>query len=237
MPAILLDNTKSMAYFSINTTNIDHYNLNIDEIEIIKTNLAYNYEYDYLPVNVLIAKADSNPEINANVYSTLTSEDNSDLISFYLGKNSSYDRNLDLHSYFNAFNLSCNVTVLPSTELNITTDKFFYMPNETIKVNISVKSVTNTDDDNIVVRYGNYSVNVTGSQIIEIPTQLNANQIKAEYETDFTHQSASATKTISVYAGEKPAYYTTIFWIIIAFLSFLSVLRMCWIKFFGVKNV
>ena len=111
------------------------------------------------------------------------------------------------------------------------------MPNETIKVNISIKSNANTQDDIIKVSYGNDSVNVTGSDIIEIPTQLNANQIKAEYETDFTHQSASAVKTISVYAGENPAYYTTIFWIIIAFLCFISALRMCWIKFFSKKEV
>ena len=233
-PIILFDKAKSMAYFIINTTNIDHYNLNVDEFKLTKNNLAYSYEYDYLPVNVLIAKADDNPEINAHVYSTLTNQSNSDLISFYLRKKESYDCKLDLYSYFNSFNLSCNVTILPPTELNITTDKFFYMPNETIKVNISIKS--NTNNDIIKVRYGNYSIDILGSKIIEIPTQLNVNQIKAEYETDLTHQSASAVKTISVYAGEKPSYYITIFWIIIAFLCFISVLRMCWIKVFGVEN-
>jgi len=226
-----------MAYFSINTTNVDHYNLNIDELEIIKTNLVYNHEYSYLPVNVLIAKADDAPEINADIYSTFISQNNSDLISFYLGKNNFSDCNLDLYSYFNTFNLSCNVATLPLTELNITTDKFFYMPNETIKVNVSIKSSSNTDNDIVKLRYGNYSVNVTGSNIIEIPIQLNVNQIKAEYETDLTHQSASAVNTISVYAGENPAYYTTIFWIIIAFLCFISALRMCWIKFFSKKEV
>ena len=231
---ILFDQAKSTAYFTINTTNTNRYNLNIDEFKLTKNNLEYSYDYSYLPANVLTAQAIYNPKISANVYSTLEEIGNSDLISFNLRKKDAYNCSLDLYSYFNIFNLSCNVTVLPSTQLNITTDKFFYMPNETIKVNISIKSDANNDI--IKVRYGNYSANVTGNSTMEIPTQLNVNQIKVEYETDLTQQSASAVKTISVYSGEKPRYYTMIFWFVIAFLAFISALRMCWIKVFGTKE-
>ena len=234
-PVISFDKAKSTAYFNINTTNVDHYTLNIDEFELTKDNLKYSYNYSYLPANVLTAQANYDPKINANVYSAFEETGNSDLISFNLRKKDSYDCTLDLYSYFNKYNLSCNVTVLPLTELNITTDKFFYMPNETIKANISIKSDVSSNNP-IRVSYGNYSVNVTGSSTIEIPVQLNVNQIRAEYETDLTQQSATAVKTISVYSGEKPQYYTTIFWIIIAFLAFISALRMCWIKVFGVKS-
>ncbi len=233
-PSILYDKARSMAYFTINTTNIDHYTLIIDDLELSKQNLEYGYNYSYLPVNILTAQAIDNSELNANVYSSIEESGDSDFISFHLRNKDSYDCMLTIYSYFNAYNVSCNITVLPSTELNITTDKFFYMPNETIRANISINP--NFNGNNVNVRYGNYSVNVTEDSSLEFPARININQIKAEYHGDLTQQSASAVKTISVYSGEKPSFYMTIFWLVIAFLVFISVLRMCWIKVFGIKN-
>ena len=232
---ILLDDSRNTAYFTINTTNIDRYSLNLNGLELIKNNLEYTYDYSYLPNNILTAKAIYNPSLNANVYSSWEQEGNYDLITFSMAEQDSYICSLDIFSYFNQYSLDCNVTSLPLTELNITTDKFFYMPNETIKINISIKSqkpITNK----INVRYGNFSINITGNASIEIPAKRFANQIKSVYETDYTQQSASAVKTISVYSGENPRYYIMIFWFVISFLVFISALRMCWIKVFGVKN-
>ena len=132
--------------------------------------------------------------------------------------------------------MTCNISVLPKTEFNITTDKFFYMPNDTIKANVSIKSDVDPNNDIIEVKYGKSTINATGSVILEIPAQVNANQITAEYSTDLSKQSATAAKTINVYAGENPAYYANTFWFVIGFLGFISGLRMCWIKFYGVKN-
>ena len=234
-PIILYDEAKSKAYFIINATNLEHYELNIGEFELIKNNLRYSYNYSYLPTNVLTAKADYSPEIDANVYSVLEERNNTDLIKFYL-LNHSENCKLTLFSYFNSLSIDCILTILPKTELNISTDKFFYMPNETIKANISIKSEADTSKDIIKVRYGNNSIDINGSTILEITPLANVNRISAEYETDFSKQSASAAKTISVYAGEKPRLYVNLFWFVIFFLLFASAMRMCWIKFYGVKN-
>ena len=86
------------------------------------------------------------------------------------------------------------------------------------------------------MKYGPYTKNVTGSTILKIPSQVNVNQITAEFNTDLTKQSASSVKTLSVYAGEKPSFYVNVFWFVIGFLSFISALRMCWLKFVGVKD-
>jgi len=223
-----------MAYFTINTTGIDHYNLYINELQISKQNLEYSYNYSYLPVNILTAQATDNPELNANVYSSFEESENSDLISFQLRNKGLYDCTLTIYSYFNTYNVSCNITVLPATVLNITTDKFFYMPNETIKSSIIINP--NFNNNPVNVRYGNYSVNVTGDSLLEFPARINVNQIIAEYNGDLTQQSASAIKTISVYSGEKPSFYMSIIWITIAFLAFISVLRTCWLKVFGKKE-
>ena len=189
-----------------------------------------------MPANVLTAKANHKSRIEANVFSTLEERNNSDFISFFLESKKTYDCKIKLFSYFNSFNSTCNVTLLPQTELNITTDKFFYMPNETIKANISIKSKTGENNEVITIRYGDYARNVTGSAILTIPAQVNANQISAEFSTDLTKQSAAAVKTISIYAGENPSYYVNVFWFVIGFLSFISALRMCWLKFVGEGN-
>ena len=235
-PKILYDEAKSTAYFLFNTTNVDYYEINIGLYNLIKKNLEYGYNYSYTPFNVLTAKANHSPKINANVYSTLEEKNNSDFISFILQSKDSYDCKLNIFSYFNNYNLTCNVTILPKTELNITTDKFFYMPNDTIKANVSIKSDVDPNNDIIEVKYGKSTINATGSVILEIPAQVNANQITAEYSTDLSKQSATAAKTINVYAGENPAYYANTFWFVIGFLSFISALRMCWLKFVGVKD-
>lgn len=235
-PSILYDKAKSEAYFSINTTGADFYELRIGEFRILKKNFDYSYNFTYMPSNALVVVANYSSTIKANAYSVLSSSPNSDLIRFQLGEKEKYDCSLTIYSFFNSQNVSCNVSALPSTAINITTDKFFYMPNETIKANITIKSNKKTANDVIKVTYGNYSFNVTGSTILLIPVQKNVNQIKAEYQTDLNKQSASSTATISVYAGENPRYYISIFWFIIFFLLFISVLRMCWIKFVGTKD-
>ena len=233
---ILYDKAKSTAYLVLNNTDVDYYELNINEYNLVKRNLEYKYNYSYLPANVLTAKADYKPRIEANVFSTLEERNDSDFISFFLESKKAYDCEIKLFYYFNSFNLTCNVTLLPQTELNITTDKFFYMPNETIKANISIKSKTSANDAAITIRYGDYARNVTGSTILLMPAQVNANQISAEFSTDLTKQSAAAVKTISIYAGENPSYYVNVFWFVIGFLSFISALRMCWLKFVGEGN-
>lgn len=235
-PSILYDAAKSTAYFIFNSTNIDNYELEIKKYNLVKRNLNYIYNYTYLPINVLTAKANYSPRIDANIFSTLEEKENSDLISFVFENDENYECKLTIHSFFNSFNLTCNITILPKTELNITTDKFFYMPNETIEANITIKSQVNASNDTIKLRYGNFTANVTGNSTLEIPAQVNVNQISAEYKTDLTKQSASDVRTISVYSGENPAYYVNVFWFTLGFLSFVSALRICWIKFAGAEK-
>ncbi|MFH1849531.1 MAG: hypothetical protein ABH879_05070 [archaeon] len=231
--SILYDNYTGTAYLLLNTSGIVYYELKLDDLRLRKDDLALSYTFSYPPANILTSQATNISRLISNAYSELYSG----VIEFQLN-DPEYDTcEIELYSFFGKQSLGCNITVLPETGLNTTTDKFFYYPDEPIKANITIGSSVDTSEDLITVTYGNATKKITGGGQVDFVPQANINQIKARFDTDLTHSSTEAAKTVSIYSGTKPRYYVTIFWIIIGFFGFASALRSCWRKFYDHKHV
>lgn len=135
-------NKPMTASMSLHVENLQSFTLKTKNQVLKKIFVEYGINYTLPPQNVLHVTANDNKDWFVSNAKLLGVDDRNGMetFSFITDEESIGDCELTLQSYFNTTTKQCVVEELPETEIRLTTDKWTYGPNETIKLKIELLS-------------------------------------------------------------------------------------------------